>query len=123
MVGQTIYDRVFFRDGAIGFGGIAYAIGFVNNVLVPKSIDVGVTSALGTALLVNVGLILLFGLQHSVTAGFSHKHGPAEFSLAYQYALPAKESVGASQLIGGDFDNSEIEAQAHWLFLSFGFRF
>ena len=45
-----------------------YLAGFLGNLLVPKSIDSGVSSATGTALLINLGLIALFGVQHSVMA-------------------------------------------------------
>lgn len=46
----------------------AYLAGFVGNFLVAKSIDTPSSASLGQALAVNLGLILLFGLQHSVMA-------------------------------------------------------
>jgi protein-S-isoprenylcysteine O-methyltransferase Ste14 len=47
---------------------IAYAIGFLANVGVPRSIDGRATASLETALVVNLGLIGLFGVQHSLMA-------------------------------------------------------
>lgn len=61
-----------FLYGIVSYGvffvSFLYAIGFVENLLVPKTIDSGPASPLVEALIVNLLLMSLFAIQHSVMA-------------------------------------------------------
>ena len=53
---------------AIFFLTFLYLVGFLGNLLVPRSIDVGLAATTLTALTINFALIALFGIQHTVMA-------------------------------------------------------
>jgi methanethiol S-methyltransferase len=53
---------------AIFAGSFLYAVGFVSGIVVPKTIDDGAVVPLAEALIVNVLLMSVFAVQHSVMA-------------------------------------------------------
>jgi protein-S-isoprenylcysteine O-methyltransferase Ste14 len=53
---------------AVFFGTFLYAIGFVSDLFVPKSIDTGEEVRIGEAVAVNLLLLTLFAFQHSIMA-------------------------------------------------------
>ncbi len=64
---------------AVFFATFLYAIGFIGNFGVPKTIDGVPTLSLGVALAVNLGLLTVFALQHSVMARPVFKRWLARF--------------------------------------------
>ncbi|AKN18814.1 hypothetical protein B586_16210 [Mycobacterium haemophilum DSM 44634] len=72
------------RSLIVGYGAICYvvflaaflyAIGFVGNLVVPRTVDNGIAASMAEAVAVNVVLLAAFALQHSVMArpGFKRR--------------------------------------------------
>lgn len=53
---------------AVFFATFLYAIGFIGNLWVPKAMDSARSTSVGAAVLIDMGLLALFALQHSVMA-------------------------------------------------------
>lgn len=60
-------------------GTFLYAIGFVTGLVVPKTVDMGSVAPTGEALVVNILLLSLFAVQHSVMARKSFKRWWMQF--------------------------------------------
>ena len=61
------------------FATFLYAIGFVSGVVVPKTIDTGPAAPMATALLIDLALMSLFAVQHSVMARPAFKRWWTQF--------------------------------------------
>ena len=84
-VGVFIYGLLCY---AMSLGVFLYAFGFIGNVLVPKSIDSPREGSIAAVLLVNLGLLGLFALQHSVMARPTFKQWWTRF-----VPMPAERST------------------------------
>ena len=75
--GSRIAKSTAFLFGAVAYLTflitILYAIGFVSGLVVPKDIDTGAKSPVVEAIIVNLALMSLFAIQHSVMARKSFK--------------------------------------------------
>jgi long-subunit fatty acid transport protein len=62
-------------------------------------------------------------LEHAVSIGYGHQWDNWRVDLGYQFSWGSTDRVGFSDVIGGDYDQSSVRARAHWVFLTFSYRF
>ncbi len=62
-------------------------------------------------------------LEHAVSLGYGHQWKKWRMDLAYQFSWGPRNDVSQSRLVGGDYDNSSVKAQAHWFMVSFSCSF
>jgi protein-S-isoprenylcysteine O-methyltransferase Ste14 len=114
---------------AVFFATYLYAIGFLGNVLVPKSIDSPRGGSLAIALVVDLALLGLFAVQHSVMARPAFKRAwtkivpqPAERSTYVLFSSLALILLFALwQPIGGVVWDVESASGRALLFAAFAF--
>jgi protein-S-isoprenylcysteine O-methyltransferase Ste14 len=68
MIGRTAALIYGIASYLVFFGSILYAMAFIGNYMVPKSIDVGSEAGLARSILTDVVLLAVFAVQHSVMA-------------------------------------------------------
>ena len=58
-------------------------------------------------------------IKHEVSLGYGRTWKKFAFNVSYLYAFKSEESVGSSEILGGDFDQSTVKISAHFLSLRF----
>ncbi|HZM06109.1 MAG TPA: outer membrane protein transport protein [Candidatus Saccharimonadales bacterium] len=61
--------------------------------------------------------------EQTLTAGIGYHWNRYQVDLAYQYDLPVTRNVGASGLLSGEYSNSSVSVDMHWLSLTIGATF
>ena len=62
-------------------------------------------------------------LEHLVSIGYGRNGKKWSFDVAYQYSFGSRQSVGTSKIVGGDYDNSSVDVDAHVFRLGIQYRF
>ncbi|WP_317933497.1 methanethiol S-methyltransferase [Halioxenophilus sp. WMMB6] len=103
---------------ALFFVTFLYSIGFVGNLWVPRSIDSEPTLPLGSALLVNLGLLTLFALQHSGMARPAFKRWLTRFipqaAERSTYVLLSTLFMAVLMLFWAPLGGGIWQAESHW---------
>lgn len=60
--------------------------------------------------------------EHSVSFGIGHQLNRFQVDLGYQWALPKRRRINNSQLLSGEFNNSQIDLSVHWLAITVGYQ-
>lgn len=61
--------------------------------------------------------------EHTVGVGVGYARGPYRVDLSYQWDLPATQQLSDSRILSGEYKNSKVGLEAHWLALTVGYDF
>src|SRR5450755_2920671 len=78
-VGRSLAFVYGFASYAIFFATFLYAIGFVSGLMVPKAIDTGTVVPMPEAIIIDLILMSIFAVQHSVMARRQFKQWWTQF--------------------------------------------
>ncbi|MGA1826025.1 MAG: OmpP1/FadL family transporter [bacterium] len=62
-------------------------------------------------------------LTHMLTIGYGRELGNWALNCAYLYSFKSEQSVGTSEIQGGDFDSSSVAISTHFFSLGIGYKF
>lgn len=62
-------------------------------------------------------------VEHDVTVGFTRVMGNWTLDVAYLFAFGDEATVGASRVVGGDFDSSTLDVQYHLIFVGLSLQY
>lgn len=59
-------------------------------------------------------------VEHTISFGYGTCYRGLQVDVGYQYMFGDEVAIGDSALVGDDFSNSTLDAEAHFLYVSFG---
>jgi long-subunit fatty acid transport protein len=62
-------------------------------------------------------------MEYTVSAGVGYRDGPYSVDVAYQYDLPSEQRVGTSALLAGEYSQSRVRVDLHWVGVTASVRF
>jgi len=62
-------------------------------------------------------------LEHVVSVGYGRNWKNWTLDVAYKYSFGSRQSVGSSKILGGDYDNSSVDIDAHVFRLGIQYHF
>lgn len=62
-------------------------------------------------------------MNHTIGLGAGYRWSRYHVDAAWQWDLPTRQNVGTSDLAAGEYSNSSVEVEVHWIGITAGMRF